>query len=79
MIISKTIANRAPISASLILGLTSFIAVPIPTRILATIPSHPINMGTNLEIINKIEKASVPIDQHIIANLNLLSFPLKML
>ncbi len=45
---------------------------------LAPIPNHPITCGTTPEVTNTIEKASVPIDHRIIANLNLVSFALKV-
>ena len=79
MIISNRIAVRPPIAVkSLKLSFTSFIPVLKPTRMLATIPNHPIICGTTSEVTNTIEKASVPMDQQIIANLNLVSFVLKM-
>ena len=44
---------------------------------LATIPNHPIIVGTNPQVTNTIEKASVPMDQQTFAYLNLQSFALK--
>jgi len=67
MITSNRIANRAPIGGTLKLGFASFIPVPKPTRMLATIPNHPIIVGTTPEVTNTIENASVPMDQQTIA------------
>lgn len=79
MITSKRIAVRPPIAVkSLDLGLTSFVAVVNPTRMLAKIPKYPIIIGTTSDVTSTIENATVPIDQQIIATLNLWSFVLNM-
>ena len=78
IIISKRIAESPPITSPLNLGFRSFIPVPKPTRILEIIPSHPTICGTISEVTKMIEKASVPIDQQIIANLNLMSLVLNI-
>ena len=78
MITSNRIAARPPIAVkSLEFGFTSFIPVVRPTKILAMIPNHPIIAGTTSEIARTMENASVPMDQQIIANLNLWSFVLN--
>ena len=80
MITSNTIAIRPPIAVkSLEFGVTSFIPVVKPTKILAMIPNHPIIAGTTSDIAKTIENANVPMDQQIIANLNLWSFFLNKL
>ena len=72
MITSKRIADRPPTAVkSLELGFASFMPVVKPTRILAMIPSHPIIAGTIPDKTSTIENADVPIDQQIIAILNL--------
>ena len=80
MIISNRIADRPPIAVkSLVLGFASFIPVVKLTRMLETIPNHPIIAGTTPQVTSTIENASVPMDQQIIAILNLWSFVLKIL
>ena len=79
MIISNRIAERPPIAVkSLELGFASFIAVVNPTRMLDITPSHPTSSGMIPEVTKTIEKESVPIDQQIMAILNLLSLVLNM-
>jgi hypothetical protein len=55
------------------------IPVPNPTRTPEIIPNHPIISGIISYVTNIIEKEKVPIDQQIIANLNLTSFVLNIL
>jgi hypothetical protein len=78
MTTSNRIAESPPMTSPLNLGFISLIPVPKPTRILETIPSHAIISGTISEVTNMIEKANVPMDQQIIAYLNLTSFVLNM-
>ena len=46
---------------------------------LATIPNHPIIAGTNPYVINRIEYASVPMENKICANEKLELFVLRIL
>jgi hypothetical protein len=76
---SNRIADRAPRSNNVYwLGFISFIPLSKPTRMLVTIPNHPIIGGTTPEVTNTIENASVPMAHKIMANLNRESFALKM-
>lgn len=78
MITSNRIATNPPIAVkSLEFGFTNLIPVVRPTRMLAMIPNHPITAGTTSDVVRTRENANVPMDQQIIANLNLWSFVLN--
>ena len=77
MSISNERATRPPIlSKKTFLCFTNFIPSAKPTKMLATIPNHPIKGGTTPQVINMNENASVPMDHQIIANANLELFVL---
>ncbi len=79
MSISNKIADRPPIAnRTIILCFKSFAPSAKPTEMLATIPNHQIKGGTTPNVTNTIENASVPMDQKIIANMNLELFVLRM-
>ena len=78
MVISNRIGTKDVNIGTLRFGFRIFMPLLRKTVMPATIPSHPIICGTVSAITNTIEKARVPIDQKSIANLNLISFVLKI-